>query len=73
MEIGGEEVRDGGVEGVNGDVLENEGRLGGTENCPYDENNEEDDEEEDQNAGEKPPEDFSSLAFVVVALFYRHG
>lgn len=46
-EIGGEETGDGGVEGVDGDVLKEESGFGGTEDCPDDEDGEEDEEDED--------------------------
>ena len=73
LDVGGEEVGDGGVEGIEGDVLEDEGRFGWPENGPDYENDEEDDEEEDEGAGEDEAEDFVTLAFVVVTNLLRHG
>lgn len=50
-EIGGEEAGDGGVEGVDGDVLEDESGLGGAEDGPDYEDGEEDEEDEDADDG----------------------
>lgn len=50
-EIGGEEAGDGGVEGVDGDVLKVESGLGGAEDGPDDEDGEEDKEDEDADDG----------------------
>lgn len=73
LEVGGEEVGNGGVEGVNGDVLKDEGRLGRTENCPYYEYNDEHCEQEDEDPREYPTVDLPSLILVVLAHFLRHG
>jgi len=72
LEIGGEEVGDGGVEGVNGDVLESEGGFGGSEDGPYEKNSEQDKEEEHHYAPEDLAEDLPLLALVVLALLLRH-
>lgn len=51
LEVGGEEVRDGGVEVVDGDVLKDELRLLRAENCPHEEDGDKEDEVEDEEAG----------------------
>lgn len=68
LEVGGEEVRNGGVESVDGDVLEDEAWLRWLKNCPHDEDGHQHDEEEDQQAGEDSPENPSPLLPMVVAL-----
>lgn len=73
LETGCQEVGDGGVEGVNGDVLKSEGRFGGSEDCPYEKNSEQDKEEEDDYAPEDSLESPPLLSLVVVALLHRHG
>lgn len=73
LEVGREEVGDGGVEGVDGDVLEDEGGLGGAEDGPDYENGDEDYEEEDDDAPEDSPEYLPPPVLVVVTHFFRHG
>lgn len=73
LEVGGEKVRDGGVEGVNGDVLEDEGGLGRTENCPDYEYGDENYEQEDEDPREYSAEDLPALILVVVTHFYILG
>lgn len=46
LKIRSEEVRHGGVEGVDGDVLEREGGFGGSKDCPYQKNCDQHDEKE---------------------------
>ncbi|KAA8549937.1 hypothetical protein F0562_001621 [Nyssa sinensis] len=48
LKIGGQEVGGRGVEGVDGGVLEDEARLCGPEDDPYQEDDEEDDDNEDE-------------------------
>lgn len=67
LEIGGQEVGNGGVEGVNGNVLEDETGLGRLQNGPDDENRYQNDEKEDQQSGEDSLPNLSPLLSVVVA------
>ena len=71
LKIRSEEVRYGGVEGVDRDVLEGEGGFGGSKDCPYQKNCEQHEEEEHHYAPEHLPEDLPLLPLVVLAL--RHG
>lgn len=73
LEIGGEHVGYGGVEGVNGDVLEDETWLRWLQNRPDEENGHQNDEEEDQQPGKDSPEKPSPLHSVVAAVLWRHG
>lgn len=74
LEVGGEDVGDRGVEGVDGDVLEDEPGLRRLKYCPDDEDGHQHDEQEDQQPGEDPPEYYSPLLPVVAAVLgRRHG
>lgn len=74
LEIGSEEIRGGGVESVDGGVLENEPGLPGTKDCPNDKDCYENNQCEDQNASNDPSEEFpAAFAMLATILSLRHG
>ncbi|KAA8516802.1 hypothetical protein F0562_017088 [Nyssa sinensis] len=72
LEVGGEEVGGGDVEGVDGGILEDELWLFGLQNGPNDENDEEEDEVEDEKSSAYFFDELLPPALVVAALFCRH-
>lgn len=72
LEVGGQEVGDGGVEGVDGDVLEDEAGLGGLKDGPHQEDGQEEDEVEYQKPRAAPPEELMLPLPVAAAVFLRH-
>lgn len=71
-EIGGEEAGDGGVEGVDGDVLEEESGLRGPEDGPDDEDREEDEEDENPHGGADCFYELLPLLLAVLFAVVRH-
>jgi len=72
LEVRCQEIGHGGVEGVNGDVLESESRFGWSKDGPYEKNSDQDKEEEHHYAPEHSLEDPPLLSLVVLALLHRH-
>lgn len=68
LDVDGEDIRGGDVEGVDGGVLEDEAWVLGLEDCPHQEYDEEDDEEEDKQSGEASPQ-LMMLVPMVAAVF----
>lgn len=77
LEVGGEGVGGAGeVEGVDCGVLEDEMRLGGAEDEPYEEDEEEDQDDEAYEGGEEVAVQLLTVVIVIVvvaAFFCRHG
>ncbi|KAK4441322.1 hypothetical protein Salat_0467100 [Sesamum alatum] len=72
LEGGGEKVGRGDVEGVDGDVLEDEMGLGGAEDEPDEEDYEEDGDDEGQEGREEATVELSPFVLVVAAVLGRH-
>lgn len=72
LEIGGEEVWRGEVEGVNGGILEDEMWLRGSEDEPYKEDYEEDGEDEGEEGGQEAAVELFPVVVVVAAVLGRH-
>lgn len=73
LERGGEEARvGGGVEGVEGGVLEDEPRLVGVEDCPGDQHDDEEDEHDHQAILEQPIPELRPLLVAMLGAALRH-
>lgn len=72
LEVGGEEVRCGEVEGVDGGVLEDEPGLVWLEDGPDEEHHHQNDEGQDKYCSAQPPEEPSPLVPVAAAVLGRH-
>lgn len=72
VDVGGQEVGHGGVEGVDGDVLEDEPGLVGPQDCPHQQDHEQQDEVEDEEAGAQPPGGAPALPIVLRAVLVFH-
>lgn len=73
LDEGGENGGPGGIELVDGSVLECEAGVGGAEDQPDDEDDEEDEDDDGQEAREELPEEMLAPVLLVAAVLLAHG